>query len=78
MGYYSQRMVRTKRYKYVFNAPDIDELYDLGSDPHELQNLIDHPDYRDVRSRLRDRLAEWMHETEDPIAQFTTRHLRDE
>jgi len=75
MGLYSQRMVRTQRYKYVFNAPDIDELYDLRADPHELQNLVDHPDYRDVRARLRDRLSEWMRETEDPIAQFTARHL---
>ena len=76
MGLYSQRMVRTKRYKYVFNAPDIDELYDLRSDPHELRNLISHPDYSDVRSRLRDRLAEWMDDTDDPIAKFAGRHLR--
>ncbi|MDS0258884.1 sulfatase-like hydrolase/transferase [Haloarcula sp. S1CR25-12] len=75
MGFHSQRMIRTERYKYVFNAPDVDELYDLDADPHELQNLVDHPDYRDVRARLRDRLAEWMRETEDPIAEFTTRHL---
>jgi len=78
MGFYSQRMVRTKRYKYVFNAPDIDELYDLRSDPNELQNLVDHPDYRDVRTRLRDRLAEWMETTDDPIAQFSSRHLESE
>jgi len=77
MGLYSQRMVRTDRYKYVFNAPDGDELYDLAADPHELQNLVDHPDYRDVRARLRDRLSDWMRETDDPIAQFTTRHLGD-
>jgi arylsulfatase A-like enzyme len=75
MGFYSQRMVRTKRYKYVFNAPDVDELYDLDADRHELQNLIDHPDYSDVRSRLRNRLVDWMNETKDPIAQFTSRHL---
>jgi len=78
MGLYSQRMVRTRRFKYVFNAPDVDELYDLRSDPHELQNLVDHPDYRGVRSRLRDRLAEWMDDTDDPIAPFTTRHLAGE
>ena len=75
MGLYSQRMVRTERYKYVFNAPDTDELYDLGADPGELQNLIDHDDYRDIRSRLRERLAEWLRATDDPIARFTTRHL---
>jgi len=78
MGLYSQRMVRTERYKYVFNAPDIDELYDLVADPHELQNLIDHPDYRDVRAQLRDRLTAWMRDTEDPIAEFTSRHLDEE
>ena len=75
IGLYSQRMIRARQYKYVFNAPDIDELYDLDADPHELQNLVDHPDYRDVRSRLRVRLAEWMRETGDPIQQFTMRPL---
>ncbi|MFC6940516.1 hypothetical protein ACFQE8_11170 [Salinirubellus sp. GCM10025818] len=28
MGLYSQRMVRIDRYKYVFNAPDVDESED--------------------------------------------------
>jgi len=78
MGLYSQRMVRTKRYKYVFNAPDTDELYDLEADPHELQNLVDHPDYRGVRAGLSGMLADWMRETGDPIAQFTSRHLETE
>ncbi|MBZ6495708.1 sulfatase-like hydrolase/transferase [Natrinema longum] len=65
-GLYSQRMVRTDRYKYVYNGPDIDELYDLAADPDELHNLIDHPEYEDTRSALRERLIEWMHETDDP------------
>ncbi|RQG97470.1 sulfatase-like hydrolase/transferase [Natrarchaeobius oligotrophus] len=65
-GLYSQRMVRTARYKYVYNGPDVDELYDLEADSGELQNLIDHPDYERVRREMRKRLIEWMDETADP------------
>ncbi len=65
-GLYSQRMVRTRQHKYVYNGPDIDELYDLEADPAELQNLIDHPDYADVRREMRKRLTAWMDETDDP------------
>jgi len=51
---------------YVYNGPDIDELYDLEADPDELQNLIDHPEYADARREMRERLIEWMDETADP------------
>ena len=37
--YYTQRAVFTKDWKYVYNAYDFDELYDLRSDPHEMVNL---------------------------------------
>ena len=37
--YYTQRIVQTKRYKYVCNWFDFDELYDLEADPHEMVNL---------------------------------------
>lgn len=70
-GLYSQRMLRTKRYKYVHNAPDTNELYDLESDPNELGNLIDHPEYGEVRTDLETRLVERMRETDDPLAQWT-------
>lgn len=40
--YYTQRIVMTDDYKFVYNAFDFDELYDLRHDPHELTNLI-HP-----------------------------------
>ncbi|WP_226039446.1 sulfatase-like hydrolase/transferase [Natrinema sp. DC36] len=71
-GLYSQRMVRTGRYKYVYNGPDIDELYDLEADPAELQNLIDHPEYEAVRREMRERLVDWMKETEDPNRVWVT------
>lgn len=37
--YYTQRMVMTKEYKYVYNGFDYDELYDLGADPYEMKNM---------------------------------------
>ena len=74
-GFYSQRMVRSKRYKYVYNVPDTDELYDLDHDPNELHNLIDHPEYRGVRGRLRQRLLDWMEQTDDTILAATRRSI---
>ncbi len=35
-----QRAVFNKRWKYVFNSFDYDELYDLEADPQELHNLL--------------------------------------
>jgi len=75
-GLYSQRMVRTDRYKYVYNPPDTDELYDLDRDPDELHNVIDNPQYAAVRSRLRTELADWMERTDDTIALWSQKVLR--
>ncbi|SDR39101.1 sulfatase-like hydrolase/transferase [Natronobacterium texcoconense] len=76
-GLYSQRMVRTDRYKYVYNSPGIDELYDLAADPAELQNLIDHPDYAGVRREMRERLVDWMDRTDDPNREWVPDVLAD-
>jgi arylsulfatase A-like enzyme len=37
--YYTQRIVMTRDYKYVYNGFDYDELYDLRADPGETRNL---------------------------------------
>jgi len=50
---------------YVPNEPE--ELYDLHLDPLEKNNLIDHPDYQAIAARLRERVADWMRETDDPL-----------
>jgi len=66
-GLYSQRMVRTDQYKFVYNGPDRNELYDLDADPHELQNLIDHPEYADTKAELAGRLTDWMDRVDDSL-----------
>lgn len=47
--YYTQRIVTTKDYKYVYNGFDYDELYDLKQDPHEMVNLA-FPDVKQSRA----------------------------
>lgn len=42
------------------------ELYDLDSDPKELKNLIDKPEYQDVQKELRQELLAWQKKTNDP------------
>ena len=66
-GLFSQRMIRDHRFKYVWNPTDVDELYDLGEDPWELDNRIDHPQEQIELARLRKCLVEWMRETADPL-----------
>jgi len=49
--YYTQRIVMTKDYKYVYNGFDYDELYDLKQDPHEMVNLA-FPDVKQTRAAM--------------------------
>jgi arylsulfatase A-like enzyme len=60
------KTVRVGDLKYGYNGPFPGELYDLASDPHEMQNVIDDPAYADDLRRLQHRLETWMVDTEDP------------
>jgi arylsulfatase A-like enzyme len=44
-----------------------EEFYDLTRDPQEQTNLADDPDYADAAADLRERLHEWLIETDDPL-----------
>ena len=66
-GLFSQRCIRTRDYKYVWNGTDIDELYDLNADPAELRNLIYSPALSDVVSSLRRELYRSFKAMDDPL-----------
>jgi arylsulfatase A-like enzyme len=47
------RMIRTRRYKYVYEGIfGGHQLYDLSVDPEENNNLIGMPEYEDIRRHL--------------------------
>ena len=76
-GLYSQRMVRDRAWKYVWNATAEDELYDLIGDPAELHNRAEDPAAREHLERLRRRLLAWMGEIRDPLLNAFARRQID-
>ncbi len=55
---FPQRMLRWGRYKYIAHVDDLDELYDLETDPFELNNLIMADCFRGVVGEAKERLRE--------------------
>ena len=75
-GLYSSRMLRSPRWKYIWNPTDVDELYNLAADPAELHNLAADADAAEQLKIMRRRLVEWMQSINDPLAnQWTTPQL---
>ena len=66
-GLYSQRMIRDEDYKYILNATDVDELYDLRGDPWELRNLAVDPKHEPILRAYRERLVAWGVSLDDPL-----------
>ncbi|MDR9431886.1 MAG: sulfatase-like hydrolase/transferase [Natronomonas sp.] len=67
LGLYTQRMVRTEDWKYVWNATSPDELYHLADDPHERTNLAHADAHADRLAAMRRRLRDWLRETGDDV-----------
>ena len=59
--------------KYGWNATNKDELYDLSKDPEEINNLIDHPDYKELLLNMRRKMYTFMRESEYPGCFFFLR-----
>lgn len=65
--YYTSRSVTTDQYKFVFNPMDIDELYDIQKDPHEMVNLAELPEMEKVKKQMYQQLWEHAFSSEDTI-----------
>ncbi|MCD6396467.1 MAG: sulfatase-like hydrolase/transferase [Spirochaetaceae bacterium] len=70
---FHQRMIRTARHKFIFNSPAEGELYDLEKDPCEMENLIDNPQYSEVKRKLIDMLLDEMKNINDPAISWLNR-----
>lgn len=57
--------VRSDRYKYIYNHGvwDINELYDLQTDPYEMNNLIRDTTLRKTGIALKNELFNWLRQT---------------
>jgi len=65
--YENSRMIRTDRWKLTLRFPSgPNELYDLGSDPGERNNLIDQPEHADMQRALQQRLERFFEHYADP------------
>lgn len=75
MATWQQRMVRSKRWKYIFNFGAPEEFYDLENDPLELTNQAGNAEFEPEIERMRDRLREWCVANDDRFARRLFQHL---
>ena len=62
------RGIRERRYKYAWSPHDIEELYDLETDPRERVNRAGDPAMAAEKARLKARLFDWMTSEGDALA----------
>jgi arylsulfatase A-like enzyme len=62
-------MIRDRRYKYVWNATDVDEFYDLEADPWEMRNLAEDEEHRELIRRYQKKLYEVADDMGDTMVQ---------
>ncbi|QHW34634.1 sulfatase-like hydrolase/transferase [Paenibacillus rhizovicinus] len=76
-GLFTQRMIRTSAWKYVWNLTDLDELYNMERDPAELDNLIGQAELEELVTGLRRRLYDQLKTDGDPAVnnEWTRRQL---
>lgn len=58
INYGTHVMVRDENWKYVWNRFDIAELYDLNTDPGEMNNVAYGPEHRNRVASMRGQIVE--------------------
>ena len=71
--------VRTDRYKLIHYYYDVDvwELFDLQTDPHELQNLYGQPAYDDLVTELKEEIVRLQQQYGDTISLDARRKMTE-
>lgn len=68
--------VRTGRYKLIhFYTDDVYEMYDLQSDPNEVNNIYNNPEYKEVRKKMKRELARQRKDCKVPETAFEAPYL---
>lgn len=67
-GLFTQRGIRTEKYKYIWNLTDVDEFYVLDEDPGEKRNQASNPEYKEVMAQLGEKLIAELRRRGDPFA----------
>lgn len=75
----TQFAVRTSQYKFIRSQGvwDINQLYNLETDPYEVNNLIRDPKYQSIASELNSALWDWLENTEGtfiPLKRIKAKH----
>lgn len=73
-GYQPIRCISDGRYKLSVNLMTTDELYDLKTDPSEMNNLIESQEHAAIRNDLHNRLLNWMNVSRDPFRGYYWGH----
>ncbi len=53
--------------RWFSQTKPVEELYDMDSDPHEINNLADDPMYKEIKMRLSVQLDDWIVAMNDPL-----------
>src|SRR5205085_2766804 len=61
-----QYSVRTRQHKYIYTDGDIDEFYDLETDPGENVNRARDTAVKKMRDEMHDRLFAWYDRAKNP------------